>query len=307
MVSDYEANVRLGEDVGVYLQLAEEMGEEDAAEPLAEAAGLLVRLQQHVDALEVKSLLSGKYDLYPVIFSLNSGAGGTDAQDWTQILFRMYTRYFDAKGWTYSLLDETLGDEAGIKSVTLRVSGEFTYGFLKAETGIHRLVRISPFNANSKRQTSFAAVDVMPEIPHDFSGVELDAKELKVDTFRASGAGGQHVNKTDSAVRITHLPTGLVAQSQNSRSQIDNRGTALTILKSRLIKLMEEEHKSDIQELRGVSREIAWGHQIRSYVYHPYKLVKDLRTGVERTDLQSVMDGDLDGFIHAMLRLQLKV
>lgn len=251
-------------------------------------------------------MLSGKYDTFNALFSLNSGAGGTDAQDWTQILFRMYTRYFESKKWDCVVLDETLGEEAGIKSVTMRVTGEFVYGLLKHETGIHRLVRLSPFNANSKRQTSFASVDVMPEINKDFGDVELDPKDLKVDTFRASGAGGQHVNKTDSAVRITHLPTGLVAQSQNSRSQIDNRETALTILKSRLIHLLEEEHKSDIKELRGITRDISWGNQIRSYVYHPYKLVKDLRTQVERTDLQTVMDGDLDEYINASLRQTLK-
>jgi peptide chain release factor 2 len=287
----------------VYIQLAEEMNDEESEK---EAEVILKKLKRNVSSLEIKSLLSGKYDTFTAIFSLNAGAGGTDAQDWTEILLRMYTRYFEQKKWTCELLDETLGDEAGIKSVTLRVKGDFAYGLLKQETGIHRLVRISPFNANDKRQTSFAAVDVMPEISHDFSGVELDPKDLKVDTFRASGAGGQHVNKTDSAVRITHLPTGLVATSQASRSQIDNRQTALTLLKSRLIKVMEDEHKSSIQELKGISKDISWGNQIRSYVYHPYKLVKDLRTQVERTDLQAVMDGDIDEFIDASLRHSLK-
>lgn len=304
-MADYEDNLALCDDIKVYIELAEELGD-DYEEPLNEAKTLLATLKSKVDTLEIKSMLSGKYDTFNALFSLNSGAGGTDAQDWTQILFRMYTRYFDSKKWDYAVLDETLGEEAGIKSVTIRVTGEFVYGLLKHETGIHRLVRLSPFNANSKRQTSFASVDVMPEINKDFGDIEVDPKDLKVDTFRASGAGGQHVNKTDSAVRITHLPTGLVAQSQNSRSQIDNRETALTILKSRLIHLLEEEHKSDIKELRGITRDISWGNQIRSYVYHPYKLVKDLRTQVERTDLQTVMDGDLDEYINASLRQTLK-
>ncbi len=260
-------------------------------------------LVRDIDELEVHSYLSGKYDGYDCYFSINAGAGGTDAQDWAEMLQRMYTRWLDQKGYQWTLVDETVGDEAGIKSVTLQVKGDFAYGFLKTEVGVHRLVRISPFNANGKRQTSFAAVDVLPDLPMDFNDIQIDPKDLRVDTFRSTGAGGQHINKTDSAVRITHLPTGLVAQSQASRSQISNRETAMALLKSRLVQVMEQQHKDQISELRGVEKDIAWGNQIRNYVFHPYKLVKDTRTGIETSDLLSVMDGEIDSFIHAQLKL----
>jgi peptide chain release factor 2 len=289
-VSSYDRLVTIQDDIKVFSEMAaEEGGDSESAE---EAKMLLLTLVKQVDDLELTSLLSNKYDASNCIVSLNAGAGGTDAQDWAQILLRMYTRWFEKRGYTVDVVDEAMGDEAGIKSVTLMVSGDFAYGYLKNEIGVHRLVRLSPFNSNNKRQTSFAALDV----------VELDSKDLRVDTFRASGAGGQHVNKTDSAVRITHLPTGLVSQSQNSRSQSANRETAMKILKSRLLQLMEKEHKAMVKDLRGDSKDIAWGNQIRSYVFHPYKLIKDLRTGVERTDIQTVMDGDLDGFVWANLR-----
>ncbi len=268
----------------------------------SEIADHLTRLVGRIDTLEIRSYLSQKYDRYPCYFSLNAGAGGTDAQDWTEMLARMYSRWFDKNGFSVDLVDETPGDEAGLKSVTFRVAGEFAYGLLKTEVGVHRLVRISPFNANDKRQTSFAAVDVVPEITQDFSEFEIPTKDIRIDTFRATGAGGQHINKTDSAVRVTHLPTGLVAQSQASRSQISNRETAINLLKSRLIQLMESQHKAHIDELRGVEKDIAWGNQIRNYVFHPYKMVKDTRTGVETTDVQGVMDGDLDTFVHAQLK-----
>jgi peptide chain release factor 2 len=208
----------------------------------------------------------------------------------------------EKKNFQVELLDQSVGDEAGLKSVTLLVKGPFAYGLLKNEIGIHRLVRLSPFNSNNKRQTSFAAVDVIPEITASNTDLVIDAKDLKIDTFRASGAGGQHVNKTDSAVRITHLPTGLIATSQNSRSQGANKETALTILKSRITTLMEKEQKEKMEDLRGVVKDIAWGNQIRSYVFHPYKLVKDLRTSVETSNVQQVMDGHLDPFIDAQLR-----
>ncbi len=301
-MASYEDIRRIGEDADVYIELIREEGESEAA--LAELDDYVKRFVDRIDTLEIRSYLSQKYDRLPCYFSLNSGAGGTDAQDWTEILLRMYTRWMDKAGFTYSLVDETPGDEAGIKSVTLQVAGEFAYGLLKTEIGVHRLVRISPFNANDKRQTSFAAVDVIPELSSDFSDVVIDSKDLRVDTYRATGAGGQHINKTDSAVRITHIPTGLVAQSQASRSQISNRETALSLLKARLIQLMETQHKQHLEDLRGVEKDIAWGNQIRNYVFHPYKLVKDTRTGVESTDLQSVMDGDLDRFIHAQLKNQ---
>jgi peptide chain release factor 2 len=299
-VASYDELGRLADDVEVLIDLVKE--DPDSAESMTELESYAGRWVARIDELEIRSYLSQKYDRYPCYFSLNAGAGGTDAQDWTEILLRMYTRWLDSHGFTYDLVDETLGDEAGIKSITILVRGEFAYGLLKTEVGVHRLVRISPFNANGKRQTSFAAVDVVPEITQDFSDFEIPTKDVRVDTFRATGAGGQHINKTDSAVRVTHIPTGLVAQSQASRSQISNRETAMNLLKARLIQLMESQHKQHIDDLRGVEKEIAWGNQIRNYVFHPYKLVKDTRTNLESTDLQGVMDGDLDPFIHAQLK-----
>lgn len=252
--------------------------------------------------METQTLLSGKHDASNCIFTLTAGAGGTDAQDWTELLYRMYSRWMEKKNFHVELVEQSFGDEAGLKAVTLVVKGLYAYGLLKNEIGIHRLVRLSPFNSNNKRQTSFAAVDVIPEITDSTQEIKFDPKELRIDTYRSSGAGGQHVNKTDSAVRVTHLPTGLVATSQNSRSQTANKETALGILKSRLLLLMESQEKEKLEDLRGVVKEIAWGHQIRSYVFHPYKLVKDLRTGVETSNVQQVMDGDLDQFIDANLR-----
>lgn len=305
LLDDYQSLQRQCEDIETYFELlAEEKEPNPSLE--AEAQSELDLMVKRVDSLETKSLLSGPHDTSSCFFSLNSGAGGTDAQDWAEILQRMYTRWFDLKEFTYEMMDMTGGDEAGIKSVTFLVKGPFAYGLLKNEIGVHRLVRISPFNANGKRQTSFAAVDVVPEFEPAQLDMEIDPKELRIDTFRSSGAGGQHVNKTDSAVRITHIPTGLVAQSQHSRSQISNRETALTILKSRLMARLISEHKQRLDELRGSVVDNAWGHQIRSYVFHPYKLVKDLRTDYERTDLQAVLDGDLDPFIHAHLLHQRK-
>lgn len=302
-MADFNRLEELAGDIGVLFELIAEDGE--TPELMAELTKTAADFSAKVEALETQSLLSGPYDTHAGIFSLNAGAGGTDAQDWAQILLRMYLRWFEQKGYTATVVDETLGEEAGLKSATVIVEGEYAYGFLKNEIGVHRLVRLSPFNANSKRQTSFAAVDVIPKIDADFSGIEIDPKDLRVDTYRSTGAGGQHVNKTDSAVRITHLPTGIVVQCQSERSQISNRDTAMGMLKSRLLLRMEEEHKQKISDIRGESKDIAWGNQIRSYVFHPYKLIKDIRTGVERTDIQTVMDGDLDGFIAANLRLKL--
>ena len=299
-VEEYKTTLKLGEEVEVFIDLIEEAGE--STEVLEEAQEYLNNFVSRVDSLEIQALLSQKYDTANCIFSINSGAGGTDAQDWAQILFRMYTRWMDHKKFQFEVVDQTLADEAGLKSVTVIVKGEYAYGYLKNEIGIHRLVRLSPFNANNKRHTSFAAVDVVPEISTDIDEIKLDPKDLRIDTYRSTGAGGQHVNKTDSAVRITHLPTGLVSQCQNSRSQIANRETALIILKSRILAVLEKEQKKYIDEIRGISKEIGWGSQIRSYVFHPYKLVKDLRTNLENTNLQAVMDGDLDGFIFANLR-----
>jgi len=284
----------------VYLELQTEDDEDDSV--IAEMEDLIKQLEARIDHLEIQTLLSGKHDLNPCIFTLTSGAGGTDAQDWTEMLYRMYARWMEKKEFSVEVIEQSFGDEAGLKSVTLLVKGPYAYGLLKNEIGIHRLVRLSPFNANNKRQTSFAAVDVIPEIQSSLDDIKLDPKDLKIDTYRASGAGGQHVNKTDSAVRITHLPTGLVATSQNSRSQGANKETAMTILTSRLSVLMEQEQKEKLEDLRGIVKDIAWGNQIRSYVFHPYKLVKDLRTSVETSNVQAVMDGDLDSFIDAQLK-----
>lgn len=302
LVGRYERIQKTGEDVRVMLDLLVETGE--TPESVTETEQYLEKYVTEIDRLELASLLSHPYDMADCIFSLNAGAGGTDAQDWTQILLRMYLRWCDKQGYSYEIVDQTSGDEAGVKSVTCIVRGLYAYGYLKNEVGVHRLVRLSPFNSNNKRQTSFAAVDVIPELKQDLSGLEIQPKELRIETFRATGAGGQHVNKTDSAVRITHIPTGIVAQSQGSRSQLANRETALSILKSRLKVLMDQQHQEKLDQLRGSVKEIAWGHQIRSYVFHPYKLIKDLRTDIERTDIQVVMDGDLDPFIYAHLLQQ---
>lgn len=266
----------------------------------------LTQLQQKIDGLEVRALLSDTYDNYPAIFTVVSGAGGTDAQDWTQMMVRMYLRWFEKRGFLVQILEESFGDEAGMKSATMLVKGEFAYGLLKQEQGVHRMVRLSPFNSNNKRQTNFAAVDVVPQLDQSFTDIEIDTQDLRVDTYRASGAGGQHVNKTDSAVRITHIPTGLVATSQASRSQNENKDLAMSLLKSKLVKIMQDEHKSHISEIRGESKDVAWGNQIRSYVLHPYKLVKDLRTNLETSDVQDILDGNLDSFINAALRQKKK-
>ena len=289
------------DEVKVYLELLEEAKEEEP-DTITDAQKVLKILISEIDALELLSFLTGKYDKANCIFSLNSGAGGTDAQDWTQMLFRMYTRFFEKKGYEYEVVEYTLGDEAGIKSATLLLKGDLVYGYLKSEIGVHRMVRLSPFNANNKRQTSFAAVDVIPEIENLSKNIQIDTKDLKIDTYRASGAGGHHVNKTDSAVRITHIPTGMVAQSQASRSQGANKEMAMKILTSRLVQKLETEHKEKVEELSAGNKEIAWGNQIRSYVFHPYQMVKDHRNNIETSNLQAVMDGDLDMFIEGFLR-----
>ncbi len=288
------------EELEVYVDLLNSSEEDSSV--VNEVIALKQQIETRINHLELTALLSGKYDAHHCIFSIFSGAGGTDAQDWAQILLRMYTRWFEKKGYKVEVLDETVGDEAGIKSVTLIVSGEYAYGYLKNENGVHRLVRLSPFNANNKRQTSFAAVDVVPKIDANQAMIDIDSKTLKIDTFRASGAGGQHVNKTDSAVRITHLPTNIVVTSQSSRSQGANKEAAMAVLKSKLIKLMEDEHKDHVNDIRGNITENAWGNQIRSYVFHPYKLVKDLRTNIETSNLESVLNGELDLFINSGLR-----
>ena len=259
------------------------------------------KLEKEIEKLETSTLLSGKYDINNAIITLHPGAGGTEAQDWVEMLYRMYTRWANANGYKVEELDYLEGEEAGIKSVTFLVSGDYAYGYLKGEQGVHRLVRISPFDAGGRRHTSFASVEVLPEITEDIE-VDINPDDLKVDTYRASGAGGQHINKTSSAVRITHIPTGIVVACQTERSQIQNRETAMKMLKSKLLHLKEQEHKETIDELKGIQMDIAWGSQIRSYVFCPYTMVKDHRTNYEVGNIQAVMDGDLNGFIDSYLR-----
>jgi len=256
------------------------------------------------EELFIKSLLSGKYDDNNAILTLHAGAGGTEAQDWAEMLFRMYTRFCEREDFDIKVLDYQEGDGAGIKSVSFLVSGEKAYGYLKAEKGVHRLVRISPFDANARRHTSFCSLDVMPEITQEVE-IEIKPDELKVDTFRSSGAGGQHVNKTESAIRITHLPTGIVVACQNERSQIQNREMAMNMLKSKLIALKEEEMQNNISEIKGEIKKIEWGSQIRSYVFCPYTMVKDHRTNFENSNVDAVMDGAIKPFILDYLKKSL--
>ena len=284
------------DDVEVLKELMEENDEETAKEIISEVKAL----SKEIDTLKIETILSGEYDRNDAILTLHTGVGGSDANDWTEMLLRMYTRWCEKKGYSLETIDYLPGDEAGVKSVTLKVKGEFAYGYLKAEKGIHRLVRISPFNANGKRQTSFASVEVLPELTSD-QDIEINPVDLRIDTYRAGGAGGQHVNKTESAVRITHIPTGIVVQCQNERSQFSNRDTAMGMLKSKLIELKERAHKEKIEDLTGELKDMGWGSQIRSYVFHPYSMVKDHRTKVETSNVNGVMDGDIDNFIIAYL------
>ncbi|WP_367270570.1 peptide chain release factor 2 [uncultured Clostridium sp.] len=283
------------------IEVLKEMMEEDDEESADEIIETIKSIECEIDDYNMKILLSGEYDKNNAIVTLHVGVGGTDANDWTEMLLRMYTRWCEGKGYSVETVDMIAGDEAGIKSVTLKVSGEYAYGYLKAEKGIHRLVRISPYNANGKRQTSFASMEVLPELTKE-QDINIRAEDLKVDTYRASGAGGQHINKTDSAVRITHIPTGIVVQCQNERSQFSNRETAMEMLKSKLVELKERAHKEKIEDLTGELKDMGWGSQIRSYVFHPYSMVKDHRTNVETSNVNGVMDGDIDMFINAFLK-----
>jgi len=285
------------EDVEILVQLSEE---ENDISQINDLTDMIKKLDKKIENFRLETLLSGEYDSNSCILSIHAGAGGTEAQDWTEMLLRMYTRWAESKGYKVDFLDFLSGSDAGVKSVTLLIQGENAYGYLKSEKGVHRLVRISPFDSSNRRHTSFASVDIVPELD-EIPDIEIDPSNLKIDTYRASGAGGQHVNTTDSAVRITHIPTGVVVTCQNERSQIKNRETAMKMLVAKLIEIQEEEQKEKIDDIQGDYSQIAWGSQIRSYVFHPYNMVKDHRTGAETGNVQSVMDGNIDLFINEYL------
>jgi len=286
------------EDYRVLVELAEESGDPEMA---AEANREVHEVEKAVHQFELQVLLSGRYDSFNAIVTIHAGAGGTEAQDWAEMLQRMFMRWAENHKFKVDVLDYLAGDEAGVKSVTLAVRGAYAYGFLRPEMGVHRLVRISPFDASGRRHTSFAAVEVMPEIEEDVEDVVIRPEDLRVDTYRASGAGGQHINKTDSAVRLTHLATGIVVACQQERSQIQNRAVAMTMLRSKLVELKLEEQNKELATVRGPQMEIAWGSQIRSYVFQPYTMVKDHRSQVEIGNVQAVMDGEIDPFIYGYL------
>ena len=286
------------EDIETLIQMGYEENDEELAQEAREEFDSFV---QTLDNIKIRTLLSGEYDKCNAILKLNAGAGGTESCDWAQMLYRMYTRWAERKGFTVEELDFLEGEEAGIKSVTFQVNGENAYGYLKSEKGVHRLVRISPFNAQGKRQTSFVSLDVMPDIEEDVD-VEIRDEDLRIDTYRSSGAGGQHINKTSSAIRITHLPTGIVVQCQNERSQHMNKDKAMQMLRAKLYMLKQEANAEKLSDIRGEVTEIGWGNQIRSYVMQPYTMVKDTRTGAETGNVDSVMDGNIDLFINAYLK-----
>ena len=290
LVSDWE-------DAVVLCEMAQE---EDDASLLPDVITAYDTLEKEMEERRLAALLSGEYDGNNAIMTFHAGAGGTEAQDWTEMLYRMYTRWAERHGYTYQLLDYEAGEEAGIKSATISIEGENAYGYLKSENGVHRLVRVSPFDANARRQTSFAAVEVMPEMPDD-SDIEIRPDEIEMQACRSSGAGGQHINKTSSAVRLTHLPTGIVVFCQTERSQFQNRDNAMKMLKAKLVELKIQQNAEKISDIKGVQMKIEWGSQIRSYVFMPYQLVKDTRTDYETGNIQAVMDGELDGFINAYL------
>jgi len=297
-VDKYKSLVSHYED----MQLLWELGTEDADESVYEEVVAAIKsIQKAIDQLELEVLLSEQYDANNAILTLHAGAGGTEAQDWTQMLLRMFGRWAERRGFTVETMDLLPGDEAGVKSATLMIKGHNAYGYLKSEKGVHRLVRISPFDANARRHTSFSACDIMPEID-DAVEVDINMADVRVDTYRASGAGGQHINKTDSAVRMTHLPTGVVAQCQNQRSQLQNREQCMRLLRARLFELEQQKNAEKLAAIGGENQKIEWGSQIRSYVFHPYNMVKDHRTNAETGNTQAVMDGDLDMFIEAYLQ-----
>ncbi len=294
----YESVYAKWEDLSALCDLGDEMEDLSVLDELKEG---MSDLEHAMEELRLEALLSGPYDKNNAILTLHAGAGGTEAHDWAEMLLRMYQHWAERKGYTVKLIDCLDGEEAGIKSATIFIEGENAYGYAKAENGVHRLVRISPFDAASRRHTSFASCEVIPEIDEEIN-VEINPEDLRVDTYRSSGAGGQHVNKTESAIRITHLPTGIVVSCQNERSQIQNRETAMKMLKSKLVEIAEREHYEKISDIKGVQKEIAWGSQIRSYVFCPYTMVKDHRTGYEVGNIEAVMNGDIDGFINEYLK-----
>jgi len=290
------------EDLSAMLELVDEMGDESgAADYQQEVVDTVQKLSQKLDELELASFLSGPHDGCNALLTINSGAGGTESCDWADMLLRMYTRWAESAGFKAEVLDIMPGEEAGISSAMIRIEGVNAFGYSKAERGVHRLVRISPFDSNARRHTSFCSVDVVAEIDDDVD-IEIDDADIRTDVYRASGKGGQHVNRTESAVRLTHIPTGIVVTCQNDRSQIKNKATAMKTLKSRLYEKQQDEKRSEMERFYGEKGDIAWGNQIRSYVFQPYQLVKDLRTGHETGNVQAVMDGELDSFIHAWLR-----
>ena len=303
--SKVEGFKKLNNELNNLLEMSELLQVEEDEELAKELLKSTYTLEKDIQKLEITTLLSGKYDNNNAILTIHPGAGGTEAQDWAEMLYRMYTRWANANGYEVKELDYLEGDEAGLKSVTFSVNGDYAYGYLKGEMGVHRLVRISPFDAGGRRHTSFASVEVLPEITDDIE-LDINPDDIKMDVYRASGAGGQHINKTSSAVRLTHIPTGIIVACQTERSQFQNRDTAMKMLKSKLLNLKEKEQKDTIDELKGIQMDIAWGSQIRSYVFCPYTLVKDHRTNYEVGNVQAVMDGDLNGFIDSYLKVNLE-
>lgn len=299
-IGEYEDLKKEFEDIGILIDLA--MEEEDAS-MVPEIQNAYEEYKKKFEELRIKTLLNGEYDGNNAIISIHAGSGGTDAQDWAEMLLRMYTRWSESKGYKVKILDYQDATEGGIKSATLLIEGENAYGYLKNEKGVHRVVRISPFDSSGRRHTSFASLDVIPEMDENIT-VDINPDDLRIDTFRSSGAGGQHVNKTDSAIRITHIPTNIVVSCQNERSQHQNKETAMKVLMAKLMELAQEEHKANLDELKGDYSQITWGSQIRSYVFHPYSLVKDHRTNAEVGNVYAVMDGELDYFINEKLKMK---